>query len=46
MVLVVLVGDINGVSINGGTLKCMFHTGKSKSKMDHLGVPPFLETPI
>ena len=35
-----------GVSTNGGIPKWMVSSGKSQSKMDNLGVPPFQETSI
>jgi hypothetical protein len=34
------------VSINGWYPKMMVYNGKSQSKMDDLGVPPFMETTI
>ena len=35
-----------GVSINGGTPKWMVYFMENPIKMDDLGVPPFMETPI
>jgi hypothetical protein len=32
------------VCINGGTQKRMVYKGKSQTKIDDLGVPPFMET--
>jgi hypothetical protein len=35
-----------GLSINGGSPKWLVYNGKSQSKMDDLGIPPFMEFPI
>ena len=41
-----IISNYMGVSINEGTPKLMLYKGKSQSKMDDWGVPPFMETHI
>ena len=38
--------DYMEVSIDGGTQKWLVFVRENPTKMDDLGVPPFMETPI